>query len=150
MVASNETLSREQVRELIRKAGLRATPGRIASYQVLRAATAPLTHGDVVQRLDGDGFDRATVYRNLIDLSDAGLVARSDHGDHAWRFELSHKSDGSHEHIHFVCVDCGDVSCLPAVDVRITASRTGAGSVPKAVSDKQVDVQLRGRCDGCS
>ena len=150
MAATSKTLTRTEIRELIRGAGLRATPGRIATYRVLRGAAAPLTHGDVVSELSGEGFDRATVYRNLIDLSDAGLVARSDLGDHAWRFELSGKADGSHEHIHFICVACGDVSCLPAVNVRISATRGAAGVVPKAVSDKQVEVQLKGRCDGCS
>jgi Fur family ferric uptake transcriptional regulator len=136
---------RDQVRLRIRQAGLRATPARIATYEVLLDAKAPLTHGDVTERLAGAGFDRATVYRNLVDLSEAGLVFRSDHGDHAWRFELRARGHHESEHIHFVCVDCGDVSCLPHVGVTIRSAK----GAPRAVSSQKVQVQLRGRCDSC-
>ncbi len=67
------------------------------------------------------GFDRATIYRNLIELSDAGLLLRVELGDHVWRFEARRNdADGPPEHPHFVCVDCGEVSCLSSVKVRIT------------------------------
>jgi Fur family ferric uptake transcriptional regulator len=140
-------LDREDARNRIRAAGLRATPGRIATYQVLLAAQAPITHGDVVECLGGRGFDRATIYRNLIDLTDAGLVARADLGDHAWRFELSERAAGGRrDHVHFVCVDCGDVACLSGVDVSIKPT----AATPRSVSEKRVEVQLRGLCDACS
>ncbi len=141
-----QPLSRDEVRTCIRDAKLRATPGRIATYQALAQAASPLTHGEVVARLASFGFDRATVYRNLIDLTDAGLAARSDLGDHVWRFELNDLDDPPGGHAHFVCVDCGGVSCLPGVRVSITA----APGMPRAVSSKQVAVQLKGRCDSCS
>jgi Fur family transcriptional regulator, ferric uptake regulator len=134
----------EETRLRIRGAGLRATPGRVATYRALLDASAPLTHGEVVERLQALGLDRATVYRNLIDLTDAGLLARSDHGDHAWRFEAS--ASHTRDHVHFVCVDCGDVSCLPGVDVSFVAGR----GVPRSVQTREVEVQLRGRCDACS
>jgi Fur family ferric uptake transcriptional regulator len=141
---SARQLPREEARQRIRAAGLRATPGRIATYQVLFAAVAPLTHSDVAEALAGSGFDRATVYRNLIDLTDHGLVARSDLGDHAWRFEIAHVA--AQDHVHFVCVDCGDVACLSGVDVSVRR----ADGIPRSVSENRVEVQLRGRCDACS
>lgn len=136
---------RQEVRAQIRRAGLRATVGRIATYEALHEASAPLTHADVVERLAPLGLDRATVYRNLTDLTDAGLVARSDLGDHAWRFELSHTDGDGSDHVHFVCIDCGEVACLPGVGLEV-----GGSEVPRAVSEQQVEVQLRGRCDECS
>ena len=140
-----QALSREAIRERVRRAKLRATPGRLATYGVLHEAECPLTHGEVVARLGSQGFDRATVYRNLMDLTDAGLVVRSDLGDHAWRFELADEG-GPAGHVHFVCVDCGDVQCLPGVQVTVEA----APGAPRAVAAEQVEVQLRGRCDRCS
>lgn len=136
-------LSPDAIRDRIRAAGLRVTPGRVATYAALHAAAQPLTHADVVAKLDGAGFDPATVYRNLIDLTDAGLLARSDLGDHAWRFEL----EGRHtaQHPHFICVDCGEISCLEGVAIEVRGKR-----VPRAVSKDDVQVQIRGRCDTCS
>ena len=111
------------VRDLLRGAGLRSTQPRIAVYKQLAKAAGPITHGDVAETLAGDGFDRATVYRNLIDLCEAGLAQRTDHGDHLWRFEL--RSSEPHDraaHAHFLCTDCGQVECLPDSTVRFDAS----------------------------
>jgi Fur family ferric uptake transcriptional regulator len=109
-------------------------------------AAAPLTHQEVSLRLEGVGFDHATIYRNLTDLTEARLLARSDLGDHAWRFELR-RSDLDHkrQHPHFVCIDCGGVSCLPDRAVRVTAS---PGS-PRALRRRGVVIQIQGRCDKC-
>jgi Fur family transcriptional regulator, ferric uptake regulator len=135
----------DDVRQRIRECGLRATPGRLATYRTLLSAEAPLSHADLVAALEGRGFDRATIYRNLIDLTEAGLLARSDHGDHNWRFEVNIGASEA-DHVHFVCVECGDVSCLDGVDVNIRATK----GVPRAVDSMEVEVQLRGVCDACS
>src|SRR5690606_6096292 len=104
-----------------------------------------LSHADVAEALAADGFDRATVYRNLIALTDVGLVRRNDLGDHVWRFELV-RADAPHErvHPHFVCTDCGIVSCLPDVTVRIDGDRG-----PAAAASRALEVQLRGVCGDC-
>ena len=77
----------EEIRQQIRKAGIRATPARIATLQLLRAATPPLTHADLSDRIVPLGFDKATVFRNLSHLTEVGLVYRTEPGDHVWRFE---------------------------------------------------------------
>ncbi len=39
-----------------------------------------MTHGEVSDRLADSGYDHATIYRNLVDLSHVGLLARTDLG----------------------------------------------------------------------
>ena len=73
--------------ESLRGAGLRKTAPRLAVLEVLERARRPLSHAEVAESLAAEGLDRATVYRNLVALSEAGLVRRSDHGDHVWGFE---------------------------------------------------------------
>ena len=146
MPRSDKSPEVEEIRELIRAKGLRSTWPRVAVLRELRRASAPLSHAEMAEKLAADGVDRATVYRNLVDLADVGLLARSDLGDHVWRFEL--KAEGSShgsEHPHFVCTECGDVSCLPDAVIRVTA---GSGS-PHSVTARAVEVQLKGLCDGC-
>jgi Fur family ferric uptake transcriptional regulator len=106
-----------------------------------------MTHGEIAHEMAVFGFDRATVYRNLIDLVEANLVARSDVGDHVWRFEMRRGGD-SHigEHPHFLCVNCGGVTCLPGGTVKVISLR----GVPRAVAGRDVEVQLKGRCDACA
>jgi Fur family transcriptional regulator, ferric uptake regulator len=132
--------------EKIRAAGLRSTSPRVAVLRELEAATAPLSHADLVDSLGDQGYDRVTIYRNLIDLTEAGLVVRTDLGDHVWRFELR-RAGKEHQghHPHFTCTSCGTVSCLPEESVRLTPTR---GS-PKAVREHAVEVHLRGVCDRC-
>ncbi|MCL2177998.1 MAG: transcriptional repressor [Proteobacteria bacterium] len=148
------------LREAIRKVGLRVTSARLAVMQVLTGTRAPVSHAELVVALEGCEFDRATLYRNLMDLTEAGLLERIDLGDHIWRFELRalereaprqkgkrrQKASGGNSHPHFACVDCGQVSCLPEVTFKAKA----AFKVPKALSEQRVSVQIRGQCDDCS
>src|SRR5687768_17008524 len=80
--------SRLRWRTALREAGVRCTEQRLAVLSELETASAPLTHRDVLDRLAEYGWDSATIFRNLNDLCDCGLVARIDVGDHVWRFEL--------------------------------------------------------------
>jgi Fur family ferric uptake transcriptional regulator len=136
-----------ELTDALRAAGLRRTSPRIAVLQRLEAATGPVSHGEIAERLSPLGYDRATVYRNLMDLVEVGLVTRADLGDHIWRFELVRGGAKAHaEHPHFLCTDCGDVACLPDDAVRIVSSR----GVPRAAVRNDVEVQVKGRCDSCA
>lgn len=144
--------SLEAVRSRLRSAGLRATPARIAVYGALLGTDAPMSHAEVCDAVEGGGFDRATVYRNLVDLAEAGLLRRADLGDHVWRFER--KADGADPadegHPHFVCSECGGVTCLP--DDAVTVGR--AANLPRSLRDAggrgaRVAIQIRGTCDDC-
>jgi Fur family ferric uptake transcriptional regulator len=136
------------LKRVLREAGLRATSARVAVLRCLEAASAPLSHSDVCDAIAPLGFDRATTYRNLNDLAEAGLARRADLGDHVWRFELVHTHDEGHDaviHPHFTCSECGAVACLPEGTVSFS---TGRG-IPRSVKEAQVEVQLRGVCDTC-
>lgn len=113
----------------------------------LLAAASPLSHAEIVEQLGEGEWDRATIYRNLMDLTEAGLVRRTDLGDHVYRFELR-REQGAHEraaHPHFLCDTCGEVLCLPDTNVKIDASK----SAPRSLRRGGVEVQLRGQCDRC-
>jgi len=82
-----------------------------------------------------------------MDLSEAGLVERRDLGDHVWRFEL--RGVGAvhaQQHPHLICIDCGAVSCLDDVEVKVKLLR---GSRRNLKTD-DLEVQLKGRCNACA
>jgi Fur family ferric uptake transcriptional regulator len=148
MKRSKHSLSPVEIRTTIRQSGLRSTAPRVAVLQHMQTATTPLSHAELFDALEDKGFDQATIYRNLIDLTEAGLLLRTDVGDHVWRFELRREGQPGHqiEHPHFMCTDCGEVACLPGLSVRISPTP----GIPRAVSAKGVEVQLKGRCDRCA
>jgi Fur family ferric uptake transcriptional regulator len=137
---------RELTREVLRSAGLRVTSSRLAVLAALRAAEMPLSHADVAAKVAHLGLDRTTVYRNLVDLAEAGILRRTDVG-HTFRFELS-GGDERHEveaHPHFVCTDCGKVACLPSGTVAVKPMRGAPGALRRG----NLEIQLRGQCDAC-
>ena len=145
----------EAVRQRIRGAGLRCTAARVAVMHHLETASGPLTHAEVAEALHDLGFDRATIYRNLIELTEAKLAARVELGDHVWRFEAK-RAGGGHkgdDHPHFVCTACGEVSCLDDVQVAITPrsgkSRSRTGPSPGKTIAAVTEVLLKGRCERC-
>jgi len=142
MTNSDESL--DLVKHAIRETGLRATPARIATLQLLRESPSPLTHAVVAEHLAASGVDKATAFRNLNDMTDAGLLRRTEVGDHVWRFEAI-DPDSTHDasHPHFLCVDCGAVSCLDDVKLTIGSQRAAAkvGQV--------TEILVRGHCNEC-
>ncbi|WP_010584209.1 Fur family transcriptional regulator [Schlesneria paludicola] len=133
-----------RTRELLSDRGLRTTAARLAVMHWLGRAKSPATHADIAASLVPLGFDKATVLRNLTDLVEAGLVTRKELGDHVWRFELRDDShpDGC-EHPHFICVDCGSVTCLHKFELPKSSMKSIA-SVGKIT-----EVLIRGHCQLC-
>lgn len=142
--ASDPKQDVDSIREEIRASGMRATLARIQTLVLLRQSASPLTHADVADQLDHWGIDKATAFRNLNDLADAGLLRRNELGDHVWRFEAVDPSGADDNgHPHFVCVDCGVVTCMDTV-------RLTAGSLRKSETVGEVtEILLRGHCNAC-
>jgi len=136
-------------RKNLHDAGLRATPARLRVLEVLRRAPGSMSHAEVADALDGQPWDRATIFRNLVALVDAGLAVRTIVGDRVWRFSIpaSESRDAtSHQHPHLLCTSCGTLTCVQGVDL---ALRRGA-RLPKSVRSHSVEVQFRGLCDACT
>lgn len=136
-----------QLEATLRKVGLRATASRLAVLRELMAADAPRTHAEITARLAGAEFDRATIYRNLIDFTEAGLVRRTDLGDHVWRFEAVGSGEGAHEagHAHLICRKCGSISCLPDDALELSLGE----HAPSLLRQKGLTLQLNGLCESC-
>src|SRR5438874_1591641 len=122
------SLTVQDARDALRATGLRGTTSRVAVLQHVAAAGNPVSHADVSETLVPQGYDKSTLDRCLVELADAGLLSRLDAGDHAWRFELKGDEHAAGEHPHFVCVDCGQVTCLPDVEVKISPPKGGKTS----------------------
>ena len=133
-----------KTRKILADRGLRTTAARLAVVHWLQKANSPATHAEIAADLVPKGIDKATVLRNLTDLVEAGLVTRKELGDHVWRFELR---DESHpvgcEHAHFICVDCGRVTCLHQLEM--------SASVMKSLQEvgQVTEILVRGHCDEC-
>jgi Fe2+ or Zn2+ uptake regulation protein len=92
-----------------------------------------------VNRLDPRS-SRATVYRNLRDLVEAGLVREVAVEGRSARFDVK-----GMRHHHFICDRCGEVDDMDWFDV----PRPPAGSVGQRVV-RECELILRGLCVKCA
>ena len=91
--------------ETLRGSGLRATPTRRATIDVLRATNSHMTASEIIRSLNAakKTFDQSTVYRVLSDLSRVGLIAESRVSPGDIVFEWISQSN----HHHLLCTNCG-------------------------------------------
>ena len=136
--------STEEIKVKLREKGLKSTLTRIAVFQYLLKAKKPVSHSDLVQVL-GDQFgDQATIYRNLLAFVDKGLARLASTAGGISRYELIREGETSqHIHPHFVCNDCGEVSCLPKTTVITEIDEQWRGIL------KQSQLQFVGTCLDC-
>jgi Fur family ferric uptake transcriptional regulator len=110
----------------------------------LEQSDSPLTHAEVADKIQELGVDKATVLRNLVDLVAAGLARRTELGDRLWRYESADPAQPLEAHPHFLCVDCGSVTCLG--DLELTPSSRRQSEVVGRVTE----ILLKGHCQNCN
>ena len=94
--------SHAKVANPLKESGLKSTPGRRAVLQVLGKTSSPLSPEQIHAKVGSEVCDRATVYRILDSLNEAGL---------AQRLTLEGKTlylpeESSHHHHHIICRRC--------------------------------------------
>jgi Fur family peroxide stress response transcriptional regulator len=122
--------------------GLRSTPQRYAVMAFLMKQTAHPTAAEIfegVNRLDPRS-SRATIYNNLRDLVQAGLVREVAMEGRAARFDAK----GTRHH-HFICDRCGNVEDLDWYNV----PRPATASLGKRVL-RECELIFRGLCTKCA
>jgi Fur family ferric uptake transcriptional regulator len=95
----------DDIREILKEKGYRATAGRVRLLQILKNASKPMSIRDILKRAKGGLLDQVTLYRALESLSERGIVNRADLNSGIVHYEYT----GAHHHHHIVCTDCGAV-----------------------------------------
>ena len=125
----------------LRQAGLKSTPGRRAVLDILANSTSPLSPEQIHTKVGSEVCDRATIYRILESLGEAGLVQRVILGGKT----LYLPEESSHHHHHIVCRKCRATVCLDQClisPLEKTAKRLG-------FRDVRHSLQLTGLCAKC-
>jgi Fur family peroxide stress response transcriptional regulator len=142
-VADNLTpVDAEAIKRSLVGTGLRSTPQRYAVMAFLMEQPAHPTAAEIfeaVNRVDPRS-SRATIYNNLRDLVQAGLVREVAIEGRAARFEAKNM-----RHHHFICDRCGNVEDVDWYDV----PRPAAASLGRRVV-RECEVIFRGLCTKCA
>lgn len=107
-------MNKENLQELLKERGLKATPMRMAVLEILEESKHARSQSELQDILVD--FDRVTLYRTLNTLNDKGIihVAMTHDQDTFYAMCEAECDDHSHHHnhIHFKCEACKKVSCL--------------------------------------
>ena len=132
----------EAIKRSLEDSGLRCTPQRYAVMAFLMGHTKHPTAAEIfeaVNRVDPRS-SRATIYNNLRDLVQAGLVREVAVEGRAARFDAN-----CMRHHHFICDHCGDVEDMEWYNV----PRPASGSLGKRML-RECEVIFRGLCAKCA
>jgi len=129
--------------ELLSKARLKRTTGRLALLQLLLEKQNPLTKQEISEKMSGVNFNSVSIYRTLESFLQAGIVHKVEAGDRNWRFAICSCGSSKHCHPHFICRSCGTVECLQ--DFQIPEL---LGLKPGYVAEEQ-EIYIRGLCARC-
>ena len=132
----------EAIKQSLEGSGLRCTPQRYGVMTFLIAHRGHPTAAEIfeaVNRLDPRS-SRATIYNNLRDLVEAGLVREVAVEGRAARFDAR-----GVRHHHFICDHCGQVEDMEWYDV----PRPAAGALGKRVL-RECELIIRGLCTKCA
>ena len=135
--------SRDDAKQRIHDAGLRATAPRVAVLRVLATAHKPLSHTEVVEAIGSDDWDQATLYRNLRRFVEVDLARVASKVGGVARYEARGDDDSPHLHPHFSCRTCGSVECLPEAKLAGPVNRRWNRSLETS------ELQLIGDCPDC-
>jgi len=121
----------------------RNTIAKSKIISMLQASEVALSHSEIEAAIDIE-VNRVTIYRILERLIEEGTIHKVVNTDGAMKFALCHNCSVTHHHnhIHFSCVECKEVTCLEDV-------------VPSFKLSKQYEVidvnfMLSGRCPDCT
>lgn len=139
-----EMSSLNDATSILKKAGLRCTPGRIEMISVLLHSEHPLSQEEITAQLQMEGLDRVTVYRALEAFFQAGIVHRVETGDRLRRYALCACGSKKHCHPHFICRECGKVECLSGVKLPTI------NELKPGYKVEEQETYLKGICPECA
>jgi Fur family ferric uptake transcriptional regulator len=98
---------------------------------------------DLIRR-DDARISRATIYRTLQWMVDAGIARRVDFGEGRFRFEHSYRHP---RHFHLICKSCNQSFEFLSSDIETLVEEVAAA---RHFSARQSVLQIYGTCEACS
>jgi Fur family peroxide stress response transcriptional regulator len=135
--------SREEIAEILRKSGHRATPQRIVIYEGLWKTKSHPSVSDIhkyVSRID-PSISLATVYKNLQLFSDIGLIQEMGFRDGSTRYDPE-----PNFHINLVCNKCGSIEDFDSITLEKIVPNLNERTGFKVLSHS---IEVRGLCSHC-
>jgi Fur family ferric uptake transcriptional regulator len=131
--------------ESLRPAGGKRSSKRDLIVNVFLRQEGHLSADDLVDliRREDQKISRATVYRTLQWMVEAGIARKVDFGEGRFRFEHSYRHP---RHFHLICKACNQSSEFLSSDIEALLEEVAAA---RSFTARQSVVQIYGTCEAC-
>ena len=128
-----------------RPAGGRRSSKRDLIVNVFLRQEGHLTADDLVDliRREDERISRATIYRTLQWMVDAGIARKVDFGEGRFRFEHSYRHP---RHFHLICKTCNRSFEFLSSDIEALIEEV---AVARGFAPRQSVLQIHGTCEAC-
>jgi len=129
----------------LRPSGGKRSSKRDRIVEVFLRQEGHISADDLFERvhLESPGIGRATVYRTLQWLVDAGIARKVDFGEGRSRYEPSYRHP---RHFHLICTTCHSSSEFLSSDVESLMEEIASA---RKFAASQAVVQIYGTCEAC-
>ena len=135
----------DQLKEKIRKSGLKCTATRLAVLQYLVTAHRPISTQEIIQNLKDTAINEVTIYRILESFVEKKLITPVDHWNRHRLYEAHMEKNCQINHAHFSCQQCETILCIEENTLQISTI-----PLPAGFQLKQVRLQIEGICPECN
>lgn len=121
----------------------RKTTAKVEILELLEKADTALSHKEIQAELDGV-CNRVTIYRVLERLLEEGFIHRIVNTDGVVKYARCHSCQDhkhAHNHLHFSCTQCQEVTCLEQVQPSY--------QLPPNYLAQEVHFTISGICPNC-
>lgn len=129
----------------LRPAGSKRSGKRDLIVNVFLRQQGHLTADDLVDliRREDERISRATIYRTLQWMVDAGIARKVDFGEGRFRFEHSYRHP---RHFHLICKTCNRSFEFLSSDIEALIEEVAAA---RGFAPRQSVLQIHGTCEAC-
>ena len=130
----------------LRPAGTKRSSKRDLIVNAFLKQEGHLSADDLVALIkrEDQRISRATVYRTLLWMEEAGIARKVDFGEGRFRFEHSYRHP---RHFHLICKTCNRSYEFLSSDIEALVEEVAAA---RAFTARQSVVQIYGTCEACS
>jgi Fur family ferric uptake transcriptional regulator len=134
-----------QIEKILKAKGIKVTPHRINLVRILLSSDCALQPKEIENKWKGT-VDRVTLYRNLKKLTEKNVIHKIEVNELVSTYHINNDSVGNNvesEHLHFHCVLCDRVVCMPQCTVR-------SYELPNGFTQKRQKLIIEGICKWCN
>lgn len=124
----------------LKESGLSATLTKKRLLSLFSMSKKPLSYIDVSNKIKD--VNESTIFRNLKQLTEAGILSEIELGEGFKRYELK---PSNHHHHHIKCVKCGKIDSIDKCNLKVFEKQL----LSLGYSNITHQIKFSGTCQNC-